>query len=649
MAKSLMGTLPIYCQHLSEQTGVQVVVEGKVASTNGKRVTVPFTEDDLQLSFGYVAHETSHVRNTDMAVFKGTVPNPFRKNLLNILEDIRIERLSMDQYPGTEEDIRYLNRKVLLDPFKPEHVAQAQPIHIIHNALLYGTYWKLQEPQLEVPAKAYLEALEALLGQELADKIMAKALQTLKCENTEEVLQLVDAIIALLPSEEDEPQQPDGEPEQGEEEGEQGEQSQSGDDGQGDGSDTSDTGEDQSPDSNEGEQDGSQGQSGSSDADSSEDADGDQDGQGTEGKGEENGKPDSKQKSSSGSQGDSQGDQSDDAQGGDESTDQGGSANAQGKPSPQGGGQPGDQQGGAPQNLREQAMNATEDDLKGLISEVGDAAAELLGRKAQREHHAVTPFPLAGRSIRCSGEASMRRVQLGMEHSAGLRQILNGLLQAQVNCRVQLKRQGKRIDTSRIAMMKSGETRVFRNKARAERQSAAIQFLFDKSGSMESAMDQAEAALYAVLRSLEGLPLVTTGAMSFPGSNSAPGGCCDLIKRSTERLGTAVEKGGFGALSAGGTPMAPAIWPAAIEVLRAKGERKVLFVITDGEPNSGTEGYCKELFERCEASGIEVVGLGFGKANEYILKRIFKKYVAVGSVSNLKAALFGVVREALTA
>lgn len=138
MAKSLIGSLPYYAQHLAEQTGVKVVVQGTRAFTDGKTVTVPFSEDDLPLSFGFIAHECSHVRNTDMAVFGADAPVPFRKNLLNILEDIRIERLSMDQYPGTEDDIRYLNRKVLLDPFQPERVAQATDVEIIHNAILMG-------------------------------------------------------------------------------------------------------------------------------------------------------------------------------------------------------------------------------------------------------------------------------------------------------------------------------------------------------------------------------------------------------------------------------------------------------------------------------------------------------------------------------
>lgn len=198
-------------------------------------------------------------------------------------------------------------------------------------------------------------------------------------------------------------------------------------------------------------------------------------------------------------------------------------------------------------------------------------------------------------------------------------------------------------------MMKGGETRVFRSKSRAERQSASIQILLDKSGSMKSAMDQAEAAVYAVLSALEGLPLVTTGAMSFP--NKANDGVerCALIKSPKERLIRAVSEGGFGAMSEGGTPLAQALWPAAVEVLRAKGEKKILFVITDGEPNAGTTHAAKEFIQRCEVSGIEVIGLGFGSANEHILKALFSQYRAVGEVANLKNSLFELVREALAA
>ncbi|WP_434676727.1 VWA domain-containing protein [Pseudomonas sp. D3-10] len=601
--QSLVGTLPIYAQHLAELTGVKVHVEGIQAKTDGKNVFVPFTEDDLPLSFGYIAHECSHVRNTDMGCFRDSCPTPFRKNLLNILEDIRIERLSMDQYPGTESDIRYLNRKVLLEPFRPEQVDDCPALHVIHNGILYGGYWLLQEPQLEVPAKAYLARMETLLGADLTDQILTLVKNTLTCESTTDVLALVDAIIDLLPSQEDEQEDEQPQPEQGSEGAPQDSQESGGGDQQ-----------------QEQKQDG---------------------GAGAGDEGKEEGQPESKQETSDGGQSGSEPqDQSQPSSGsnaGDDGQETSQSSNGSGKPSPEA------------SNLREQAKDATEADLKGLISEVGDKAGELLGRKAVRDGNPLRPFSLDGRGRNRSDQASVRRVQLGIEQSAGLRQCLNGLLQAQVDCRVRLKRQGKRIDTGRIAMMKGGETRVFRSKSRAERQSASIQILLDKSGSMKSAMDQAEAAVYAVLSALEGLPLVTTGAMSFP--NKANDGVerCALIKSPKERLIRAVSEGGFGAMSEGGTPLAQALWPAAVEVLRSKGEKKILFVITDGEPNAGTTHAAKEFIQRCEVSGIEVIGLGFGSANEHILKALFSQYRAVGEVANLKNSLFELVREALAA
>lgn len=601
--QSLVGTLPIYAQHLAELTGVTVHVEGVQAKTDGKNVFVPFTDDDLPLSFGYIAHECSHVRNTDMGCFRDSCSTPFRKNLLNILEDIRIERLSMDQYPGTETDIRYLNRKVLLEPFRPEQVDECPALHVIHNGILYGGYWLLQEPQLEIPAKAYLARMETLLGADLTDRILTLVKNTLTCETTTDVLALVDAIIELLPSQEDQPEDEQPQPDQGSE---------------GDPQDSQESGG--------GNQQQEQKQNGGA-------------GSGDEGK--EEGQPESKQETSDGGQSGSEPqDQSQPSSGsvaGDDGQETSQSSNGSGKPSPEA------------SNLREQANDATEADLKGLISEVGDKAGELLGRKAVRDGNPLRPFALDGRGSNRTDQASKRRVQLGIEQSAGLRQCLNGLLQAQVDCRVRLKRQGKRIDTGRIAMMKGGETRVFRSKSRAERQSASIQILLDKSGSMQSAMDQAEAAVYAVLSALEGLPLVTTGAMSFPSKSEDGVDRCALIKSPKERLIKAVSEGGFGALADGGTPLAQALWPAAVEVLRAKGEKKILFVITDGEPNRGTTQAVKDLIRRCEVSGIEVIGLGFGDANEQILKVLFSKYCAVGAVANLKSRLFELVREALAA
>ena len=590
---TIQRAVPIYAQHLAETTGVKVVINGSGAFTDGKVVNIPFIRDgDATLAFGFLAHECSHVRNTDMSVFNMVASRPVRKRLLNILEDIRIERLSMDQYPGTEEDIRYLNRKVLLESFVEESLGQANPVHVFHNAILYGTYWLVQEPQLEVPAKAYMAALSQLVGTDVCDQMFDIAKRCMQCDNTHEVLGLVDQIIALLPSP---PPEPDDSSEP---------------DDDGDGQQQSGGASAEPDDSSEPDGDGDgQQQSGGASADSDDSSEPDDDGDG--------------QQQSGGASADSD----DSSEPDDDGDDQ----------------QPANCGAGNGVNMQEAVQQASEKDLQDLISDVGNAAAELLNRES-RAKGCRNAFTCQARTGYRNDTYSEFSVNAGTEASAGLRQVMNGLIQGQLNSRVRLKRQGMKIDTGRIAMLKSGETRIFRSKTEAIRQTAAVQFLLDKSGSMEYSMRQAEAAVYAVLKSLEGIPNVSTGAMAFPERDTS----CALIKAHGERLNAAVQAGGFGALSQGLTPLGEAMWAAAAALVAPKTvrtDRKILFVITDGQPDD--VAYAGELVELCERFGIEVLGLGFGDATARTLSQVFKKYEVVGSVANLRTALFGAVRNKL--
>ncbi len=595
MEQTLLGALPIYAQHLAEATGVKVVVQGSSASTDGGTVVIPFVKNgDAMLAFGYLAHECSHVRNTEMEVFRRTAPIPMRKNLLNILEDIRIERLSMDQYPGTEEDIRYLNRIVLLEPYSPEDVAANGPLGIINNAVLYGAYWKLQEPQLETPAKAYLAALSDLVGQTLADQIMATAYGTLQCASTQEVLVLVDEILNMLPSQEEQDKSPppDESPEQS-------------DDDQ------------PKPDSSETDEGGEQGEGG------------DESGSGSDTGG--NTDPESGKESSAGNS-------AGDGEGTGDSEDEGQGQQSQGTGT-------GGTKAGGDLDLRQMAMTASRADLEGLISDVGNAAGQLISQAAAHSGIEQT-LPLVGRSKERSEHRATNSIARGRDQSSGLRQVLGGLLQAQVDCRVRLKRQGLKLDGSRIAMLRAGESRVFRSKTRAVRQSSAVQFLLDKSSSMHDSIVEVEAALYAVLAALEGLPLVSTGAVSFPDQGKA----CSLIKGHNESLSAAVRAGGFGGTPNGLTPLGAAFWAAAVSLLSAKqarSDRKLLFVLTDGVADN--PHHARTMVKRLEASGVEVIGLGFGNADENVLRIVFSQYRVVGSVSQLRTKLFELVRGVLAA
>src|SRR5690242_6167606 len=110
----LMRTLPIVAKALGDNLGLEVIVAGSEARTNGKTVVIPSLPLDhpelAQLSYGYIAHESGHVKHTNMACF--AEKRPFHRELLNVLEDIRTESLIVAEYPGTASDLDAVTRKL---------------------------------------------------------------------------------------------------------------------------------------------------------------------------------------------------------------------------------------------------------------------------------------------------------------------------------------------------------------------------------------------------------------------------------------------------------------------------------------------------------------------------------------------------------
>ena len=104
---------------LSKKYEVKVVHGGYQAYTDGKTIHLPSTK---QLSEETVAdlnalldHEVAHCKFTDFSILKllHLSDNPkFRKDLLNIAEDVRIERLMGGIYPGSKFNLAGLNNRL---------------------------------------------------------------------------------------------------------------------------------------------------------------------------------------------------------------------------------------------------------------------------------------------------------------------------------------------------------------------------------------------------------------------------------------------------------------------------------------------------------------------------------------------------------
>jgi cobaltochelatase CobT len=95
--------------------------------------------------------------------------------------------------------------------------------------------------------------------------------------------------------------------------------------------------------------------------------------------------------------------------------------------------------------------------------------------------------------------------------------------------------------------------------------------------------------------------------------------------------------------SGGGTPTANAIWAARAVLLQRKEPRKIIIVLTDGQPDSKMA--TKIATERVEKDGIEIAAIGI---NTDCVKKFWKNSRCITEFEKLPQALFGVMEDLLT-
>ena len=100
---------------LASQYNIKVLFEGNQAKTDGETIVLPFIQDMSKELYkdlnGYLDHEVAHCKFTDFNAVK-KVDNKFLFNISNVAEDIRIERLMKEEFPGTIYNLEPLRDKV---------------------------------------------------------------------------------------------------------------------------------------------------------------------------------------------------------------------------------------------------------------------------------------------------------------------------------------------------------------------------------------------------------------------------------------------------------------------------------------------------------------------------------------------------------
>ena len=263
----------------------------------------------------------------------------------------------------------------------------------------------------------------------------------------------------------------------------------------------------------------------------------------------------------------------------------------------------------APANQKLQSLlSATQDELPPALGEVLAAQLESESQLAgpQRlEVAKVNPRPLLA--------LTAQEIQEALQTSVALRAKLHGLLQATVQVRAVAGRQG-RLDTKNLYKLTTAEPRVFCRHAARQGINTAVHILLDCSGSMVRRIKLTAMACYAVAKALSQLR-VNVAITAFPGACLPDGSFCSVapIVRHGQQVHSRLNLDPDGS-----TPMAEALWWTMQNMLGLRENRKVILILTDGEPDSYDATI--HALRTAKDIGFEVHGIGIGSTGmEYLL------------------------------
>lgn len=608
--KPIFNALPIVAAAYGEKFGVKITIGGDTAYTDGRSINLPNVPDSYpnkDVLWGYLAHEAAHVRFTDFSVDRRP---GLHAALSNILEDCRIERAMMGEYPGTAQTLNEV-ATYMAQAGHYEHPSEdSHPATIIQAFCLY---WLQSQAVGQTVLNPFLDAssqvLQAVFPQGVVVRLNALLRKAVNAQSTAEVVTLSEEIMKMLEEEQQKEEQQD-QSQQQQQQGEGWQQQQ----------------QSQSQQQQQGGDSQQQGAGGFGDEQDQQDQSGSQaSGQGNSDDGAENDA--SGQSASDGSQSDD-GSQ---AQAGQASEGTDGSDEQQSQnqsPSTSGG------NGMGAEAIR-QALNAQGDDL---MQDVHDALKEELNAVANssiENAHYQTVRDAVPAAIYSDGRELVNEVK---GTTAKIRSQLYGLVQASQRSGVRHKRAGKRLDSTRLCRVMAGDTRVFRTPTERQRPNTAVHILVDMSSSMTGVDEQiAREASMALALALEAIPGVNPAVTYFCDNSQQP--VYSVVKHGQSVVSNA---GRFLKGASGGTPMAEGIWYSAFELSKTREDKKMMIVVTDGAPNYAPP--TKAVIDLCERSDINVVGIGI---RTHAVAQFFTNHIVINEAGELRNTLFKLMERSL--
>ncbi|MBU1248277.1 MAG: VWA domain-containing protein [Proteobacteria bacterium] len=648
--------LPVVLSMMGETFGVKVNYGPfQTASTDGKVVNIPSLPlDDKKaaiLAYGFGEHEVAHIRFTEVGLFEEAAKiSPLAAHILNTLEDPRIEHCMIKRYPGCKSDLARLSRQLLDDNWYPAVDDETPPVQLFMSYLMVKSRVVILNTDcLAAKVTEYGDAFDKTFPSGMRSKVDTLIEAVRYAQSTRDVWETTQALLQLLEDEKDKaanpppppmpqnsPDEPQDAPEQSGQPDDQGEGEKEPENGSGDESDDNGNDDDSTNTTNTDDDAGNESDSGQP-GDDSDEAENESDA-GNSSDEDDPADDDAGNESDSGQPGDD----SDEAEDSDQGQGTGTDSESDADPSQDSASESKSGGGNAqadPDGLEEllqalsEVLDAEESDLPEDMSErIAQELADISQNTSSDEKAGMA------RESHCDRfDLDASKVALA---TTALRSRLQGLLQAEAVQRVQPRRVGRRLDTRVLARTFVGDMRIFKGRSVTHAIDTAVHVLVDRSLSMEgSRMDLANLSCLALKMALESVQRINLGITAFPAGTAETETVYPLLRHGEK----AFRRSNFGIHGKGwSTPLAEALWWVFADLAKQPDQRRVCFVLTDGEPDSVDA--TKTVIREMEKAGIEMIGLGIQHAK---VENLFRNHTIVQNLDELPKAVFETLQNVL--
>lgn len=614
---TLVKSLPIVAKALGRNMGVRVEVDAGHPRTDGNVIylpSLPLDDPGVEiLGLGFIIHEAGHIRYSDFSIDYAKL-SPIERKLSGIMEDIRMEKCIIRDYPGAHKKLANLVQKLVHNGFFEPVTTDTSPAGALCGYLLHkGRARVLGQSALDdhaQTAQTFLEGYMTPLAMTRINSVLARVSGT---KNEGEIVELAREVAQILEEESQRTAPPQN--------SNQSQQQHAGDDSQD---------QDQTSDQNHDQQtgDGDDSDQGSDQGD--DDAQGDDsDMQSSQGDNDAN--DDSSSNASTAS--------SDDTLDADSDTGNGQSSSSAGDMS--------QEAFDAAVQAMKDILGTSESDSRDLPGDISDAFEQLIKDEIQeaaneRGNHAVSMKPTHITDLTSPGD-HQKALDEAQAATAALRSRLVQLVQSQTKVKRKTSRNGRRLNDRKLHRIKSGNLSVFKSASRKKAVNTAVQVLLDRSGSMREGIAMAARSTLSLTAAMKNVPHLSVGAAMFPGSM---GTAVTVLTRQDQTMNQTA--GYYPEVKVEGcTPLLPALIWSGDNLVAQKEERKILFVVTDGAPDDMQD--CIKTVNDLRQGGIEVYGIGIDVREKMMSALFGNKHVCIEHVGELAEATFSLLETTLLA